>query len=703
MREEADKLHLTLNNKNIEDARHFALEQRQLAAEMDGLNTVIGKQTEGLRIWWGTFETTTLHMLTDINTLKAALVSLVAGNAAPLLGQFRGEWKKTAEEIDAAMKKATMGLVTHDNPFTGGEKIKEAKQDFEGLTAMVDSLASKLATLGGNKWDELNIEVGHYRDELAKAQTELLKLEKTGTITTDSAKRETAKLAQIPDMLSKIIEQTSANIRSADVKTWGEAVLKSIEAQDRETEALEKAGEDRVAVTREIAGKLAESDEQSYAQQRARLVVQQDDWAANLAKKTQLTLADVAAIDQITIAGLLKISKAEADARQQELAKCVSTLESLVAVNSTEQQKILAEKQKAIEQANAAEDAALRKVESDEAKANQVRQMYAQIRRQIDLQYANDLQTLLNSQGWQGVFGSHFAQGIQQNKQLMQQWAMSTNQSLLMVQVTLETLQEQAKKTFDGIVQGMGSSIAQAFITQKSIGAAMRAVLESTLESIAGQAAVQAIYASALGFLDLAEQDYPGATAAFTSAAIFGSVAAAAAVTGRAIAPPAGGGGGAGGGSGAGSGSAPAGAVAGSGAGQQQPGVHISINGPVIGPSGAAQLCDIINQAVYGNDVTLYRLAHQIGGSVGLMKAYIVVVRNTGGPVIPRVTVTTDLSQIAAEHARIAAFKDKLRELSIGTVTLGSTPVVMKGSCGRTDQNPDIDAGKFDQRSTCRI
>ena len=62
-----------------------------------------------------------------------------------------------------------------------------------------------------------------------------------------------------------------------------------------------------------------------------------------------------------------------------------------------------------------------------------------------------------------------------------------------------------------------------------------------------------------------------------------------------------------------------------------------------------------------------------------MMKAYIVVVRGTGASFAPIVTVNTEFSQIEAQHARIASFKAKVRELSLGSFILGSSPVVMKG------------------------
>ena len=65
----------------------------------------------------------------------------------------------------------------------------------------------------------------------------------------------------------------------------------------------------------------------------------------------------------------------------------------------------------------------------------------------------------------------------------------------------------------------------------------MRAALASTLESLAARSLTEAIFATAYGFMCLAEQNYEGAASAFTAAAIFGTVGGAAAVAGRFVAP----------------------------------------------------------------------------------------------------------------------------------------------------------------------
>jgi hypothetical protein len=189
----------------------------------------------------------------------------------------------------------------------------------------------------------------------------------------------------------------------------------------------------------------------------------------------------------------------------------------------------------------------------------------------------------------------------------MKQWATSSNQSLMLVKVSLENLKEMGQHAFEQMAQGMGAGIANALVYSKSVGAAMEAVLKSTLESLAAQAFTQAIYSTALGFMDLAEDNPVGAAAAFEAAAMFGLVGAAAGIAGRAIP---GGGGGAGSGSGS-SGSSGSGGERGASTGMTaaptNTGPHVVVNvaGHVFGVSGVQELASAINDAVLNRDVTL--------------------------------------------------------------------------------------------------
>jgi hypothetical protein len=102
-----------------------------------------------------------------------------------------------------------------------------------------------------------------------------------------------------------------------------------------------------------------------------------------------------------------------------------------------------------------------------------------------------------------------------------------------------------AAKQFGMITaEGIGMSVAAAVDGSESFGQAMQRFLKSTLSTLAGEAIVQAIVELAKGFAALSptSPDFGHAGEHFASAAIWGSVGAAAAAVGSAI--PSGGGGG---------------------------------------------------------------------------------------------------------------------------------------------------------------
>ena len=100
----------------------------------------------------------------------------------------------------------------------------------------------------------------------------------------------------------------------------------------------------------------------------------------------------------------------------------------------------------------------------------------------------------------------------------------------MMVLVALEATKEMGQQAFLSLGQAMGQNIAHALIYKESIGAAMKAALASTLESLAGQAYMYAIYATAWGFWDLALGLWGQAADEFTAAGIFAGVGTAAAI-----------------------------------------------------------------------------------------------------------------------------------------------------------------------------
>ena len=138
----------------------------------------------------------------------------------------------------------------------------------------------------------------------------------------------------------------------------------------------------------------------------------------------------------------------------------------------------------------------------------------------------------------------------------------------------------------------------------------MEKMAASVLESFAAQALEAGIMATAWALYDMAMGDYADAALDLQSAAMFGLVGGAAAVAGRFLTPASASGaaqpGASGGAAGGAGGSVQSGGGVGAGGAQQQPTVNVYVDGHVIGPSGVSQLIDIINQGVYGNDMTLY-------------------------------------------------------------------------------------------------
>lgn len=175
------------------------------------------------------------------------------------------------------------------------------------------------------------------------------------------------------------------------------------------------------------------------------------------------------------------------------------------------------------------------------------------------------------------------------------------------VGTALTTLGEAASLTFDRFAMGLGRNIGTALVYSQSITQALDRTLKSTTASIAAEAIVQALRASALGFYLLAVGDFAGAGSAFESAAIWGSIGGVAAGVGAGIsaggvsgsAAGAGryGGGGYGAGYGAGGGAgAPTGMLA-PGAVSARPGGNLTV--AIMGDSEAAHwLANTLNQGV---------------------------------------------------------------------------------------------------------
>ena len=350
----------------------------------------------------------------------------------------------------------------------------------------------------------------------------------------------------------------------------------------------------------------------SYEQQRARIEAEIEAERQKYAAEGKLDAEMEDLLVRQKAAGMARIEAERKQSHDREMAAFQDHLGKMLEADMTAEQKLAAQHQAEVEKLRAEATKAAGQGTPEQAMAIGGQYMNAQI--VLTTQYQNKLQELVNSQGWQGVFGDHFAQTIKGNEDLAKQWAQSTNQSVLMVQVAVESMGEMGQEAFGKFAEAMGAGIAHAIEYSKSIGQAMREATAATLESLASRALAEAVYSLAWGFLDLAEGDLAGADAAFQAAALFGAVGVASAVAGKAVgghqAGAGGGGGSRGGSGGSGGGGGVGGGVGGSGGASGVGGAgvtHVTVNvqGHVIGQSGIEEFCSMVNDAVQNRDVRL--------------------------------------------------------------------------------------------------
>jgi hypothetical protein len=127
---------------------------------------------------------------------------------------------------------------------------------------------------------------------------------------------------------------------------------------------------------------------------------------------------------------------------------------------------------------------------------------------------------------------------LNRNRQTAQLWKTELVANFVEVLNTSQALSSSLVRSFLVFDSALGVNIANAVVWQKSISEAFRRAALQAITSMAQEALVRAVYATALGFYLLAIQDYRGAALAFKSAAIYGAVGGAAALAGRALAGP---------------------------------------------------------------------------------------------------------------------------------------------------------------------
>jgi hypothetical protein len=399
------------------------------------------------------------------------------------------------------------------------QQIEQAKTNVKELEAQLDDLNVKSK--------ELPAEAGA---AAAKFAAEWQK----------SIQEQTEKLAA--EAQKRIVEQLKAqreeeeNASKHREKLEEESEKVAAEAQKRIVDGLKAQREGAEALREQLAREDAATLEGKEAAVNAEIALERDKYA----EEGKLSTTAEALLEQLRQARLAKLRAESGAAYAQQMAALGEHLQQIERAEDTSRQRIEGQYAADVAKFKAAEEKKTLSALKDDEQRTQTAAMYAAARAALYQKEQTELQALANSQGWQGVFGSKFAELLRGDEALMKEWSQSSNQSAMMVRVTLEGLKETGEKTFESLGQGMAANIASAVVHSKSIKEAMRSELESVLENLSAQAITYAIYSTALGFTDLAQENVTGAAAAFEAAAIWGSVGAAAAVAGRAAAGGAG-------------------------------------------------------------------------------------------------------------------------------------------------------------------
>jgi hypothetical protein len=559
-------------------------------------------------------------VIKTVFTAKGALEAL--GSVIPgLLGakfreefvdQFKAALKEIQESADATAKAlehaGNQPLIPPElKPEKGGKSpVEKTTEDYRGLSEVLDQVTSKMAKATSPEAD-VAAEMNRMADSVQHAVEKLKELNQAGRIDPAVFDREVAAAGAALRILPALQDQLYAALdqkRSAEIaramaaldKAQTDEFIRGLAARQKEDDALDAQLKSFHTAT--LAEQLREWDAEMEAMK------------ARYAAEGNLTAANEAKIAAIRQAGIDKIQHASDSAFDSEMARLDEQRERIEGVYQTSEEKIEGQYAADVAKFDAAEEKKTLATARSDAERAAIAAGFEAVRAALLTKEQTELQALHNSQGWQAVFGNEFAQTIKRNEDLSREWASSVDQSAMLVRVSLESLKETARNSFAQIEKGMASNIVHAIMYKQSIGEAMEAAAKAVVQSIAEQAAVQAIEAAAWGFLDLAMGDFADAAAAFESAALFGSVGAAAAIAGSAMGGGAQGGGGGASASGAGarassSSASAAGYGAGGGGGQQNPNTVVNVWGHVIGVSGIQELTAAINDAVLNRDVSL--------------------------------------------------------------------------------------------------
>jgi len=632
----AKELGLVLSEDDTKAAKAFGIALAELKAEKEGLETSIGRKTLPLLAAWN------IGLIAVMDTIRGGYPDMQT-----FFTSFFTNLDRAAERFNKLIESATHE--GHKGLLPGaGDGVAKATADFAGLSNVIESLRMKTAG-AGNELQKAVAEIQHMQLEAARAHEHFEKLKKAGTLDAATIQREAEALAKLPAGINALTlalqKKINENILLAgdelrlelnaqrekslaeELAAWDLKMVKRKDQLQKEgkltadnlllLEALQKAGTKKInddhaeaveGAAEDLRVRLNAQTEKGWKEEQAAWELEIEKLKIHLNKKGLLTAENQALLAEVEKLGMFKRVKSQQDALGQELLSLQSSLAAMLAARMTTRERIVFTYDGEVAKFSAAEEAKKLKLAANEAEMAAIRALYQMNRDALYTREQSELQALRNSQGWQGVFGGEFARLLKGDEAAARAWAESLNQSALMVKLSLTALKQEAEDAFSGFSKGMGGNIAQAIVYSGSIKQAMRTAAASALESLAAESIGQAIFATALGFLRLAQYDGAGAASAFEAAALFGSIGVAAAVAGRAVAPsPAAAGAGAGAGAAAASPSSsqsvlPTNSAA---ASTDRSRVQIIVQGHVFGVSGVEQLASMLNDAVAHRDVRL--------------------------------------------------------------------------------------------------
>ncbi len=567
---DAERLGIVLSSHDVEAAKQFTIQSRALETQMRALKIEIG-----------------LGVLPILTNAAIGFEALAGGMAALFDKQMPKQltaWHRFAIGFQEAGLRAVERIQHAMDSSTGGNRFAAgvtaaATVEYSRLSDLLEKVRDRATEARGEE-GRLQVQISQVHREIAKGIEGFNKLKAEGKLSAEDRKREIAALVAMPQAISDLYAAVFGQLR------------------EKQAEAVREAGA-------ELAAAIAEQGEDSYQRRLEAWDREIDGLREKYAKEKALTTENEAKLEELREAGRRRIAAERNQTFVGELTQLQQHLAEMLTERMTTQERINWMYEQDLQRYSDVEKEKLLRGETDLARRKALEDQFELNRAAAYARWQNDLVVLYNSQGWQGVFGSLFAEGIRGNEALLREWAESSNQSLLMVRVTAESLNEMLMRAFIDWSAGMGQNIAQAIVYKNSIGEAMRAATAATLASLAAEAYARAIYATALGFLRLAMWDFAGAANAFTAAAIFASVGTAVAIAGRAVAPAKGGASGGGARESGGAASVGGGGAAGGGTAEARPTVTVIVQGNVIGKYGVEELTEIINEAVQERDVKL--------------------------------------------------------------------------------------------------